>query len=342
MAGVCSSSLASAPLTKRASQTPAPAHFDRPHVASTVFQPLTLLIMNRSDWVMPGPPFRGTLSPPATSICCELRPNAPQLGEARNTHNVDDVVGELARVVGCEVVTAALDKQELGVKLGLQLLEGVEVCRNVLADRGVRAPASLDGADALLWQRLVADQELLVLARKDVVGDCSNVVLVAQGAAEGEEERRLARADGAADADGEGALPPVAARVVGEVALRVLACGVEVDTEVESRGVGRKESRRGVGTIVKVTVVCRQRDRVSSSSYAAPSNSNSPAWSRCSWVWPCSCAWSWECPCPPSCDCAWAAAPLDDESWFWNWQTGAAMVQVGERRERSWLLDGQS
>jgi hypothetical protein len=120
----------------------------------------------------------------------------------------------------------------------------VEVCRNVLADRGVRAPAGLDGADALLWQRLVADQELLVLARKNVVGDRSNVVLVTQGAAEGEEERRLARADGAANAYGEGALPPVAARVVGEVALRVLACGVEV----ESRGVDRKERRRGVGT----------------------------------------------------------------------------------------------
>ena len=42
---------------------------------------------------------------------------------------------------------------------------------DVLADGRVRAAAGLDGADALARQRLVAVQELGVLAREDVVGD---------------------------------------------------------------------------------------------------------------------------------------------------------------------------
>jgi hypothetical protein len=109
-------------------------------------------MMNKSDWEIPGPPLRGTLSPPATSIwavsaelfdleqyildllfsCCFIPLPAA-------THNVDDVISKLAGIVGSKVVSAALDEQQLALKLGLQLLERVQVGGNVLADSSMRA-----------------------------------------------------------------------------------------------------------------------------------------------------------------------------------------------------------
>jgi hypothetical protein len=76
-----------------------------------------LLMMRRSDCVTPGPPLRGTLSPPATSTTCNPT-NRPQPGNgwrsregsatapARRWTHVDGEVGELARKVCCQVVSA--------------------------------------------------------------------------------------------------------------------------------------------------------------------------------------------------------------------------------------------
>ena len=59
-------------------------------------------------------------------------------------------------------------------------------------------------------QRLVAHQELGVLPREDVVGHDARLCVVAQRAAERQQQRRLAAADRAADADRERARPVVA------------------------------------------------------------------------------------------------------------------------------------
>lgn len=46
---------------------------------------------------------------------------------ARNIDDVDDEVGEFAGVVGCKVVTARFDKEEIGVELVVEVGEGQEV-----------------------------------------------------------------------------------------------------------------------------------------------------------------------------------------------------------------------
>ena len=61
-------------------------------------------------------------------------------------------------------------------------------------------------------ERLVAHEELGVLLREDVVGHDREVVVVAEQPAEREQQRRLAAADRAADADGERALRDSRAR----------------------------------------------------------------------------------------------------------------------------------
>src|SRR5262245_51678382 len=82
-------------------------------------------------------------------------------------------------------------------------VEGLEVHRRVLADRGVRAAAGLDADDAIRRQRLAAHEEFHVLAREDVVGDDTEPVLLAHRLAQRVHERGLARTDRSANADTE-------------------------------------------------------------------------------------------------------------------------------------------
>jgi hypothetical protein len=51
-----------------------------------------------------------------------------------------------------------------------ELLELHQVPGDVLADRSMRAAASLETRDPFRWQGLIAGQEFAVLAREDVVG----------------------------------------------------------------------------------------------------------------------------------------------------------------------------
>ena len=98
-------------------------------VAPTCGARSVLLMTSRSLCVMPGPAL------------------ARDLVAAGDVDDVDRVVDELAAVLRGEVVAAALDEQQLGRDVAHQLLERVEVLADVLADRGVRAAAGLDGAD---------------------------------------------------------------------------------------------------------------------------------------------------------------------------------------------------
>jgi len=65
----------------------------------------------------------------------------------------------------------------------------------------VRAPAGLHTDDPIGRQRFAPDEELHVLFREDVVGDHGEVVLAAHRFAQRIDQRRLARADGSADAN---------------------------------------------------------------------------------------------------------------------------------------------
>ena len=121
--------------------------------------------------------------------------------------HVDHVQAEV-RQLGAErrgqVVAAALDDDQVQLReLARQAVHRVEVDRRVLADGGVRAAARLDADDALLRQRPAARQELRVLLGVDVVGHHRDVVAVTQALAQCIDQRGLARADGAGDADAE-------------------------------------------------------------------------------------------------------------------------------------------
>lgn len=114
---------------------------------------------SRSDCVIPGPPL--------------------PLVSAGDVDDIDRVVDQLAAVLRGQVVAAALDKEQLGRVVVHELLEGQEVVADVLADRGMRASAGLDGADRLGRKRLVAMQKLGVLAREDVVGHHPEAMAIA-------------------------------------------------------------------------------------------------------------------------------------------------------------------
>lgn len=104
---------------------------------------------------------------------------------AAHIDDVDDEIGQLARVVCRQVVAAGLDEEQLRGVLAVEILERGEVRRNVLSHGGVRAAAGLYGAETRGRQRGVAQEELAVFAREDVVGHGGDGVFVAEGEAEG-------------------------------------------------------------------------------------------------------------------------------------------------------------
>ncbi len=86
---------------------------------------------------------------------------------------------------------------------GDQVVDGVEVGGDVVADRGVRAAAGLHRGDPLVGQHGVAAQEVGVLGGVDVVGQHRQRQLVAQLPAQGGHQCGLAGTDGSADADAQ-------------------------------------------------------------------------------------------------------------------------------------------
>ena len=102
--------------------------------------------------------------------------------------DVDDEdlhVGQRGREDRGQVVAAALDEDDVQRPgRGLELLDGLEVGGDVVADRGVRAAAGLDRGDPVLRQHARGAQELGVLGRVDVVGHDAEPGLGAQRAAQ--------------------------------------------------------------------------------------------------------------------------------------------------------------
>ena len=132
-----------------------------------------LLITRTSDCVMPGPPLRGTLSPPATSAKHRCGLAAVPAGGAGGrgwqcgwrTNHVHGVVGQLRREVRCEIISTRLAQEEVGRHPHRELLQRGEIGRDVLANGSMWTTASLDGGDALLGERTVEREEFGVLPR---------------------------------------------------------------------------------------------------------------------------------------------------------------------------------
>ena len=178
---------------------------------------------SRSLCVMPGPAL------------------ARHLVAAGHVDDVDRVVDELAAVLRGEVVAAALDEEQLRRRRSsMSSSSASEVVADVLADRGVRAAAGLDGADLTRraaprarWRNSASSRVKMSFVTTPRRTRSRSI------AAEREQQRRLAAPDRPADADGEGARGEVArgaararlavaerARVVGViVVVRVLVVG---------------------------------------------------------------------------------------------------------------------
>ncbi len=207
---------------------------------------------------------------------------ARDLVAAGHVDDVDGEVGELAAELRGQVVAAALDEQQLRPEPHHQLPQRIQVLAHIVADGGVRAAAGLHGGDALGRKRAVAHQELAVLLREDVVGHDREAVVVAQQPAERQQQRRLAAADRAADADRERARAEVAGqRRVAPVEQRqdrparrgrADACDRAGDSawDRSSDASGLKQSR------VQPIVARLQRDR-SPAAVCARSSTTSPA-----------------------------------------------------------------
>jgi hypothetical protein len=121
---------------------------------------------------MPGPPFLGILSPPY--IYADIHTKSIHMTNEttdRNVNNIDNIIGQLPRIVRGEVVSATLHEKYLTVVLGLQCFQSSHVGTDVLANGCVGAAACFDGKNALGRERFVFDEELLVLASEDVVRD---------------------------------------------------------------------------------------------------------------------------------------------------------------------------
>jgi hypothetical protein len=119
--------------------------------------------------------LRGILSPPCGTQVRHVPRHFKIIKHRHLTHrhidDIDNIVSQFPAVVGCEIVAAALDEEDLAVKFSLEGLQRAHVGADVLANRGVRASSCLDGEDTLRGQGLVFDEELLILSGENIVCD---------------------------------------------------------------------------------------------------------------------------------------------------------------------------
>lgn len=87
----------------------------------------------------------------------------------RNVDHINDIIRQLPRIIGREVISPTLDKEDLAAVFRLESLEGSHVGGDILANGGVGASAGLDGEDAVGGEGFVVDEKFLVLAGEDVV-----------------------------------------------------------------------------------------------------------------------------------------------------------------------------
>lgn len=105
--------------------------------------------------MIPGPPFRGILSPPCKIVNLSDKQNI--MGTHGNVNNVDNKIRKLARIIRGEVIAAAFDEKHLAIKFRLKCFQGADVGGDVLADGGVGTAAGFDCEDAFGGECAVFD-----------------------------------------------------------------------------------------------------------------------------------------------------------------------------------------
>ena len=121
----------------------------------------TLFITNRSDWDIPGPPFRGILSPPCENT---ITVNSFEREHAYwNVNYINNIICKFTRVIRREIVAATFNEEHLTIKFSLKRLQGPQIGRNVFANSGMWTAPSLDGVDSFSRQCLILDQKLSIL-----------------------------------------------------------------------------------------------------------------------------------------------------------------------------------
>ncbi len=145
---------------------------------------------------------------------------------AGNVNNIDGVVRQFAAEMRGQIVAAGFEKEDVGMKLPLEVFQREEVGGNVLANRGVRAAAGLHCSDTPGIERLMADQKLAVFLRENIVGNSRQARAVAQSPAKCEHQGGLAAAHRTPNADGKGALMEVAPKRLFAVEERARMDGV--------------------------------------------------------------------------------------------------------------------
>src|SRR5581483_3554764 len=116
--------------------------------------------------------------------------------------DVDGVVHQLGTERSREVVAARLDQEDLqGAEGGLQILDRVQVDRDVVTHCRMRTGTRFDASNALGRQRSGPNQEVSILTRVDVIRDYRHVEGAAQPLAQGVDERGLARTYRAPDTE---------------------------------------------------------------------------------------------------------------------------------------------
>ena len=97
---------------------------------------------------------------------------ASDIAAARDIQDEDLRVDQSGRERRCQVVAAGLDEHDVERReVPLEVFGGEQVGGDVIADRGVRARAGLDGADALGVEHAGGAQEPGILVGVDVVRD---------------------------------------------------------------------------------------------------------------------------------------------------------------------------
>ena len=130
----------------------------------------TLLTINKSDCEIPGPPFRGILSPPYKILRSTFASRTSRRTYG-NIYDIDDIVCQLSGVVGREIISATFDKQKLAVVLGLESFQCTHIRTYVFPNRSVRTTTCFYGKNTRCRECTILDQKFLVLACKNVIGD---------------------------------------------------------------------------------------------------------------------------------------------------------------------------
>ena len=136
--------------------------------APTISARSILLMTRRSDWVIPGPPFRGILS-----TTCDV-------------DDVNRVIHQLPAEMRGKIISSAFHEQNVdsAAITNHEILESRQIHADIISDGGMGTSAGFNCEDSLRFQGLVSGEEFRVLSSENVVCDNPQTVLVPKVRAE--------------------------------------------------------------------------------------------------------------------------------------------------------------